>query len=76
MCCAQRAVQGMRACASQDGGHDDNMTMMRLQLSRRRRRHVAVACAKACGPCSKGGMRMRCVPSGRGDDDNVAIRWR
>jgi hypothetical protein len=29
-CCAQRAVQGERVCALQDGGHDDDMSIVQL----------------------------------------------
>jgi hypothetical protein len=58
-CCAQRAVRGKRACTSQDGGHNNDMSIVRLRSTRRRCRHVAVARARWAS----------------GDDDAVAILW-
>ena len=59
----------MRACASQDGSHDDNVMIVWLRSWRRHCRHVAVVRASACVPSRRNGEH----EWASGDDNAVAI---
>jgi hypothetical protein len=40
----------VRVCALKDGGHDDDVTIVRLRSSCCRCHHITVVCARACMP--------------------------